>query len=174
MKQIWEFKGEHSFLSNFFEVEFIMDGEVCLSGEHAFQAAKTLDFKEREHILLSTTPGISKRRGRSVELRSDWECIKVPIMAKVLHTKFKLPEMERKLISTGDALLVEGNAWGDAFWGFDLKRGFGQNMLGRLLMMLRKSKRNESYAERYKKIADSNWFKKIYEGHSLGEIIDIE
>ena len=174
MKYIWEFRGEYFFLSNFFEMEFVMDGETYLSAEHAFQAAKTIDTVERNRIMLAMSPGMAKKRGRRATLRDDWECIKVPIMAKVLHKKFSFSEMERKLLATGDALLIEGNTWGDSFWGFDLKRGFGHNMLGRLLMMLRKSKKDKSYKDRYDKIAESDWFKRTYEGHSIGEVIEIE
>jgi len=41
----------------------------------------------------------------------------------------------RKLEATAGAVLVEGNAWGDRFWGS--VEGSGQNWLGRLLMEIR-------------------------------------
>lgn len=41
------------------------------------------------------------------------------------------------LIATGDAILREGNHWGDRFWGVDARTGEGENHLGRLLMELR-------------------------------------
>lgn len=36
---------------------------------------------------------------------------------------------------TGDAELIEGNNWGDTFWG--VCNGRGENMLGKLLMEIR-------------------------------------
>ena len=41
-----------------------------------------------------------------------------------------------KLLDTGDAILIEGNDWGDRYWG--VCDGVGQNKLGLILMGLRK------------------------------------
>ena len=41
-------------------------------------------------------------------------------------------ELGEKLKATGDGQIVEGNTWGDTFWG--VCGGRGQNWLGRLLM----------------------------------------
>lgn len=43
--------------------------------------------------------------------------------------------MMRKLKETGGKYLVEGNNWGDIFWGVD--NGVGKNLLGLALMYLR-------------------------------------
>ena len=55
----------------------------------------------------------------------------------LLQQKFSDPSLAEKLISTHPNQLVEGNTWGDRFWGVDLKTRLGQNRLGRLLMILR-------------------------------------
>jgi predicted NAD-dependent protein-ADP-ribosyltransferase YbiA (DUF1768 family) len=39
------------------------------------------------------------------------------------------------LVATGDATIVEGNTWGDAYWG--VCGGVGKNRLGELLMAKR-------------------------------------
>ena len=39
------------------------------------------------------------------------------------------------LKATGDAVLVEGNWWRDDFWG--VYEGKGQNILGKILMIVR-------------------------------------
>ncbi len=44
---IREFKGEFRFLSNFFPSRIYHDGIEYPTVEHAFQAAKTLDFEQR-------------------------------------------------------------------------------------------------------------------------------
>lgn len=69
-------------------------------------------------------------------MRSDWEDIKLQIMEDLLVQKFAYPELKEKLLQTGDQLLVEGNYWGDTFWGVDNKKG-GLNHLGKLLMKIR-------------------------------------
>ena len=90
--------------------------------------------KERERFL-GLSGGRAKRLGR-VELRSDWEEVKIEVMREVLRCKFSQnPDLKAKLIATGDAELIEGNNWNDRFWG--VCRGVGQNHLGRLLMELR-------------------------------------
>ena len=39
------------------------------------------------------------------------------------------------LLATGDAKIVEGNTWGDVFWG--VCNGVGENHLGEILMKVR-------------------------------------
>jgi predicted NAD-dependent protein-ADP-ribosyltransferase YbiA (DUF1768 family) len=56
-------------------------------------------------------------------------------METLLRQKFAHPELRAKLKETNDAELVEGNWWGDRFWG--VCRGEGENHLGKLLMKIR-------------------------------------
>ena len=73
-----------------------------------------------------------------MKLREDWEEVKASVMEAVLRAKFtQNPELMAKLTATGEALLVEGNDWQDTYWGFDVNLGYGENMLGRLLMRIR-------------------------------------
>ena len=103
--------------------------------EAAFQAAKTYD-KEAQ-LLLSTTknPVAAKRTGRKVQLRTDWEDVKVGIMEGLFRQKLHNPELMNLLEGTGDAVLAEGNNHGDRFWGHVM--GEGKNTLGILLMKIR-------------------------------------
>jgi predicted NAD-dependent protein-ADP-ribosyltransferase YbiA (DUF1768 family) len=41
--------------------------------------------------------------------------------------------------------LIEGNYWGDIFWGIDMNLDEGQNILGRLIMKIRKEIRDGKY-----------------------------
>lgn len=61
----------------------------------------------------------------------------VVVMLNLLRIKFSDPMLRQQLVDTGDAELVEGNAWNDTFWGVSLKTGMGKNWLGRLLMQVR-------------------------------------
>jgi len=100
--------------------------------------------RSRKRIRDADTPYLAKKRGRSVNIREDWEEVKVDIMRKGLKAKFTQNEsLKQKLLKTGDAYLEEGNDWGDTFWGVDLDTGKGQNHLGKMLMKLRDDLRNE-------------------------------
>jgi predicted NAD-dependent protein-ADP-ribosyltransferase YbiA (DUF1768 family) len=50
----------------------------------------------------------------------------------------QFPYLAAKLIETGTATLVEGNHWGDTFWGVDHEQG-GENHLGKILMAVREA-----------------------------------
>lgn len=68
--------------------------------------------------------------------RADWDAVKVEKMRLIIHAKADQHEyVRRKLLATGDRLLVEGS-WRDDFWGAGAD-GKGQNMLGKLWMELR-------------------------------------
>lgn len=128
------FENDYFFLSNFYPAKVVMDGMTFQSTEAAFQAAKCKDISGRRDFV-PLNPSQAKRKGRHVELRADWEFVKVDVMRQLLLTKFTMnPSLGRKLLETGDATLVEGNDWGDRFWGVD---GTGRNVLGRLLMETR-------------------------------------
>ena len=127
----------HSPLSNF-SAHGIVDaaGSPWDTVEHYYQAMKTLDGNEQERIRLTPKPGSAKRMGRRVELRPDWEAVKLKVMRYALSLKFTTEsEAGKYLLSTGDEILVEGNDWGDRFWGVD--GGVGENWLGVLLMARR-------------------------------------
>ena len=131
-----KFQGKTRWLSNFEECNITIDGKLYQTTEHAFQAMKTLDHEEHEKVRLASTPGKAKRLGRKVTLRPDWEKIKDDVMYRVNKVKFESnPELKEKLLATGDQELVEGNTWGDRYWG--VCGGRGRNQLGKILMKIR-------------------------------------
>lgn len=136
MSRIDSFSGINRFLSNFHPAVVVLDGEEYPTVEHAYQAAKTIDPEERKVILSSTTPAMAKKLGRHVTVRDDWLDIKLGVMAELLVQKFTNdPGLSASLVSTAPAELIEGNWWGDVYWG--QCRGQGENHLGRLLMAIR-------------------------------------
>lgn len=139
---ITQFDGPHAFLSNFYPSPVRLDGLEYPTVEHAFQAAKTHDPEARRRIRTAPTPGQAKRLGRQVQLRADWEQVKVGIMRSLLVQKFAEPELKALLRATGSEPLIEGNTWNDRIWGctWDGKTWIGQNHLGKLLMSLRAEK----------------------------------
>ncbi|NBV54175.1 MAG: NADAR family protein, partial [Proteobacteria bacterium] len=64
---------------------------------------------------------------------------RLTIMLELNRQKYspRNPRLREQLLATGNAVLMEGNDWGDTFFGFDYNRGYGQNHLGRILMQVR-------------------------------------
>lgn len=67
-----------------------------------------------------------------------WNEIRVTVMTNLVTQKFQKNKYLAQLLwLTGDKTLVEGNNWGDTFWGVDLHSGVGGNHLGKILMNIR-------------------------------------
>ncbi len=136
-----KFEDDYSFLSNFEPVRVVWGDRAYGSSEAAYQSAKTLDMSVRDEFV-NITPGDSKKLGRMVTLRPDWETIKDSIMYEIVYAKFSgNQELRRKLICTGHKELIEGNDWGDKYWG--VFKGKGKNKLGLTLMRVRTILREE-------------------------------
>lgn len=145
-----EFRGDYAFLSNYdTNAPFRWRGIMFWSGEQAFAYAKTFYAKNKkraehvqEQIMATTSPGNAKKWGRDREMGLDlelWDAHKIQVMREIVAAKFKqVPEYAGKLLNTGCMMLVEGNDWGDQFWGRSLDKATGQmlglNMLGVILM----------------------------------------
>lgn len=143
------FDGNNSFLSNFYNSPIVGadDNIVYPTVEHYFQAHKVMDLADRQRIANARTPGMAKRAGRAVDLRPDWEKVKVGIMEEALTLKFHIPELKNQLLATGNARLIEGNTWHDNFWGNcncpKCKMTIGENRLGVLLQKVRNKVKKE-------------------------------
>ncbi len=132
------FNGEYRFLSNFWPCTVIYEGLEFNCVEAAFVAAKTTDIEKRRHIQALKSPGECKKFGRKIKLRENWDKIKIEIMNDLLKQKFaKGSQLGDMLVKTRDMHLIEGNTWGDTFWG--VCYGVGQNVLGLMLMEIRNS-----------------------------------
>lgn len=125
----------YGFLSNFHTSTVTLDGKKYPSVEHAYQASKTSDGSARELIRKTKSPGDAKKLGRALQIRPDWEEVKIDLMRGLIREKFQSPFLAHELLKTGDAELVYGNTWNDRFWG--VCRGTGLNWLGRILMEVR-------------------------------------
>lgn len=133
---ITEFRGDYGFLSNFAHSPIVHNGIRYFCVEGAFQAEKTQDEAEKQK-LAGMRPSYAKSYGKKLPLRKDWDRVRVNIMRDLLYKKFtQNPELAKKLVATGDAVIMEQNTWGDTFWGMK-PDGTGENMLGKLLMEMR-------------------------------------
>ena len=106
-----------------------------------------MDETEREKFI-NLNPSVSKKLGRKIALRDDWEDVKTKIMYEICYAKFSQnPNLKNKLLATGDEYLEEGTYWHDNYWGNcycekckDIK---GENKLGVILMKIRKDLKND-------------------------------
>lgn len=135
---IYGFVGEYRWLSNFHACDVIINDKVFPSSEHAYVYSKLTD-EDREifynDIILMTSAEI-KKWGRMIDIRPDWDQIKLRIMEDVIFSKFILnSDLKQKLLDTGDLYLEETNCWKDTFWG--VYKGTGKNNLGKILMKVR-------------------------------------
>lgn len=131
------FSGEHRFLSNFWPCPWVeLDGMIFATVEHAYQAAKTTDATVRYKLQQAPTPTAAKRLGRTIRpLRADWEAQRLGVMKRLLRQKFAEKNLRGMLRRTAPRKLIEGNSWGDRYWG--VCNGVGENNLGRLLEQIR-------------------------------------
>lgn len=150
---IGQFKGKYDFLSNFYPSTVSAHSHDYLTVEHFYQAHKFWYLSnEHQDVRLARSAAEAKARANKTHKNSrppqgEWDKVKVGVMLAGLRLKFRIPELRQKLTATGDAILIEGNVWGDRFWGKCPPLGKtlttppdewqGHNMLGVLLMIVR-------------------------------------
>ena len=134
MNVINSFDGEYDFLSNFYECPILWKGNLYRNSESIYQSYKTLDNVPFDFT--KTTGSQAKKISKKLNVRPDWNKIKFDLMYEICQEKFNQnTDIAQKLMNTGDAILIEGNYWGDTYWG--KCNGVGQNNLGKILMKIR-------------------------------------
>lgn len=151
-----------SCLSQWFEAEFIVDGERYATAEHYMMARKAQLFGDeltRQRVLTAKTPGEAKKLGREVagfdEAR--WLEERFGIVVQANRAKFSQNKaLSDYLLATGDRVLVEASPV-DAIWGIGLaaddadaarpEKWPGLNLLGFALMDVRSTLRGETAPE---------------------------
>ena len=163
------FRYKYACFSNFSSHRITYKGINYENSEAAFQAQKFEDENVKQ-LFKSLDPSKAKALGRSKviflntegeyyknklpsdigqrsnkftkhAMRSDWDKIRVEEMYQIVKNKYEQnPDIKRILLLTGERDLMEGNTWGDRFWG--QVDGKGLNFLGRILMQIRYELRN--------------------------------
>jgi len=149
------FFGAEDFLSNFYPYE-TKEGRITTS-EKTFMVLKALFFEDPETADLiekSQSPAEAKKLGRQIKNfnKEAWDNFSRLVMKGCLLVKFQNKELEKKLLDTGNRILVEA-APNDLIWGvgldqndpliLDEKNWRGTNYLGSLLMMVREEIKKE-------------------------------
>lgn len=132
----WGIKGDHGYMSNFYVSPFDADGCTWQTVEHYYQAKKSKDKSKAalETFAKYTTPGKAKRAGQRIDLREDWEDVKINVMLDALRYKFNQNEdLKKKLLDTENEVLHEDSPM-DFIWGW---QNNGKDLLGKCLMKVR-------------------------------------
>jgi hypothetical protein len=142
---ITSFRGKYDFLSNMYESQtpFVFNNTEFTSAEAAFQGAKLAYRKhggygsDEMEEFASLSGYEAKKLGKQIDLDTRaWDRDRNNVMRNILIAKFSQdPDLEARLLATGDVELIEGNTWGDTYWG--VSNGSGQNNLGKILMEVR-------------------------------------
>lgn len=142
VKTINSFNYENAFLSNMYSCKVEFEGLTYTCSEAAFQAAKCKNPADR--IKFTELDGkTAKALGKKIELRASWNQIRYGVMYNVVYNKFMQNEaLYKKLMATKGVTLVEGNTWGDKYWG--VCNGEGENKLGKILMDIRDNNKKEA------------------------------
>ncbi|CAF1206673.1 unnamed protein product [Adineta steineri] len=93
----------HPETDNFLPCKFVIDGITYSSAENYFQCAKTTNDTDR-NMVLKSGPGTSAwAAGQRVQIRSDWEAIKVDEMYNGNLAKFQQnDDLRTALINSGN------------------------------------------------------------------------
>ena len=136
---IFELAGKWAALHDYALSPVKLDGVEYQTVRHAYEAAKTMNEEQRAVVAHAATPGIAEQLGRyNVDVRPDWEDVRLSILADLLRQKFSGRTLKALLLETGDEEIVYMNG-DDLFLGS--RYGTGENHMGRLMMELRESLR---------------------------------
>jgi ribA/ribD-fused uncharacterized protein len=150
-----------SFLSNWIPNDLAIKymGHEFKTSEQLFMYIKAKAFNDNEKAMEIVKEGGSPKHakdlGRQISNFDEeiWSKYREEAMYQAIHRKFsQYPVLKKQLLDTGDKILVEGTPF-DPIWGvmikwdddriLDEKNWKGQNLLGKVLMKVRKDLKNE-------------------------------
>lgn len=147
-------KASRNCLSNFYFVDFQIDGQKFICNEQWMMYNKAILFGDQEtadKILKATVQADIKHLGREVKGFDPkvWDEHKVDIVYKGAYEKFSQnPTLKEYLLNTKDSILVEGSMT-DKIWAIGRRYSLnphewrGTNLLGFILMEVRENLKNQ-------------------------------
>ena len=149
----WNADEPNGVFSNWHDEPFVVDDFCYRHVEQYMMAQKAKLFHDAAHytaILKCDDPGECKKMGKQVTPFNSflWDAHKYAIVYTANRAKYEQnPALKEALLATGDLLLAEASPY-DKIWGIGLGRGKaaltdpadweGENLLGKILMQLRK------------------------------------
>jgi N-glycosidase YbiA len=130
------------FMSNYYKARFYIYGRWWICVEAPYQAKKCVNPADFDAIHQATKANDARNLGQQVEMRPDWNDIRVDVMYECCLAKFlQHKDLRDQLMATGEEELIEDSPY-DSFWGCGPK-GDGKNMLGQVLMRIRNELKGE-------------------------------
>jgi ribA/ribD-fused uncharacterized protein len=143
------FSDEYRFLSNFYKCDLVYKDIRFMTSEHAYQWEKAYTSTDKQKILDAKSPSQAKELGHKFKIDiKAWDEIKLDVMINIVIEKFRIPNLNKKLLETGNIKLIETNHWHDNYWGAcyckrcENKEKY--NYLGKLLMKIRSTYRKKN------------------------------
>ena len=160
---------ENGYLSNWYLSEFTIDDIAFSSMEQYMMYEKAILFHDQEtakKILQKDNVAEIKALGRIVQNFDDtvWVKSREEIVYKGVLEKFRQnPELRKRLERTGEEIIAEC-AVKDRIWGiglsmkdedrFCVERWNGQNLLGKILMDVRKDIKQGNYEKKIRQVEE--------------------
>lgn len=160
---------ENGYLSNWYLSEFTVDDITFSSMEQYMMYEKAILFHDQEtakKILQTDNVAEIKALGRTVQNFDDtvWGQSREEIVYKGVFEKFRQnPELRKRLERTGEEVIAEC-AVKDRIWGIGLSmkdkdrfcvdRWKGQNLLGKILMDVRKDIKQGNYEKKIRQVEE--------------------
>ena len=160
---------ENGYLSNWYLSEFTVDDITFSSMEQYMMYEKAILFHDQEtakKILQTDNVAEIKALGRTVQNFDDtvWGQSREEIVYKGVFEKFRQnPELRKRLERTGEEIIAEC-AVKDRIWGiglsmkdedrFCVERWNGQNLLGKILMDVRKDIKQGNYEKKIRQVEE--------------------
>lgn len=160
---------ENGYLSNWYLSEFTIDDIAFSSMEQYMMYEKAILFHDQEtakKILQTDNVAVIKALGRTVQNFDDtvWGQLREEIVYKGVFEKFRQnPELRKRLERTGEEVIAEC-AVKDKIWGiglsmkdedrFCVERWKGQNLLGKILMDVRKDIKQGNYEKKIRQVEE--------------------
>lgn len=143
---VYWFSSAHDPLSNWSANAVQIWGKRFQTSEHAYHWSKFHETAPEvaRQIFDAPSPWAAMRvdRRHKEKRRKDWDDIKAGIMTEIVREKVSQNEdVKEILLKTGDKQIYENSPW-DAYWGLG-PNGDGQNMMGQILMEIRKEIRKQ-------------------------------
>lgn len=139
MSKILFYEGKYYSFSNFSSHEVIFLGKRYKTAEHCYQSQKFTDAGIKAEIESTPSSFLAKKVSHSHDdkKRKDWENVKMDIMKQIITEKVKqYEEIKELLLETGDTEIIDNTPF-DYYWAIG-EDGTGKNMIGKILMDIRK------------------------------------
>lgn len=138
----------HEETSNFYTCKFFIDGYEYTSVENYFQAKKATTFEDHEKVRIGGDTGPKAfALGREIQMRADWEEVKIDENYKANCAKFQQnKEIAEKLIQTKGSIKFDEPS---AFWTY-----WNEKIIERVRAELRNTEEDKVVAAKIKEIME--------------------